>query len=67
MRPVEGVYGGHIGKKIPVRGELEAIPEVEIWRRHVFLTQRSRLTIRLVGLYIMGSMSHLYGSTREEF
>jgi len=65
MRPVEGVYGGHIGQKIPVRGALEAIPEVEIWRRPVFLTQRSRLTIRLV--YIMESMSHLYGSTREEF
>jgi len=30
MWPVEGVYGGHINQKIPVRGALETIPEVEI-------------------------------------
>ena len=32
--------------KKSVQGALEAKPKVEIWRRHVFLTQRPRLVLR---------------------
>ena len=48
-----------------VSGALEAKPEVEIWRRPVFPTQRPRLPIRLRILY--GSISHRYDSTGREF
>ena len=42
------MYGDNTGQnkaKKSVQGAVEAKPEVEIWRRPVFLTQRPRLSI----------------------
>jgi len=47
-------YGSHTGQKMAkksVPGVVEAKPEVEIWRKPVFPTQRPRLPIRLRILY----------------
>jgi len=51
-------YGSHAGQKTAKRSvprAVDAKPEVEIWRRPDFLTQRHRLPIRLpihYGVYL---------------
>ena len=58
-----GRYGGHTGRntaKTIVQMAVAAKPEVKIWRRPIFSTQRPRLPIR--PQYIMGSISHRYGA-----